>query len=200
MRLRVQSASPFCRKVLAVLRLRGDRPTLLDAPLCRDLRSIVGAAPLLETPSGARVGPAEIVTFLEDRRAVLLPAPLRDRALDLDALVDLYLLEAVVTVLAEPDTPAAARARDTADRMLALLEDRLDGGPWLLGRRITLPDVSAFVGCTDLQRLGVSLPPRVRAHVARCRRIPALDRVADEADALFGVLAAPLEEVLPLAA
>lgn len=183
--LRVHAVSPFCRKVLAAVRMTRRPVQVVEAPLTRELRAL-GHLPLLETERGAVVHGLEIVAHIIDGENALIPDG--DEVRDLDRIIDLYLLEAVVTMACHPDTGAARAAEEAARRTLALMDDRLARAPWLCGDRVTLADLGAAVGASDLERLGVTLPDRVQLLLSRCRSTPGLGQVLAEGDALWTVL------------
>lgn len=195
MQLRIHTLSPFCRKVVAALRVRRDEVGVVEvaSPFTAS-REALGALPLLLTEHGAYTAPAEIVACLEDRRPRLVPPAEVCAVGDLDRLLDLYLLEPAITMVTAPGSSASVRAVYTALRTLDLIEDRLsDGRRYLLGEALTLVDVTAFVGVTDVRRQGVPVPDVVDAWVRRLALHPALRETLEEADAVFAMRGALVE-------
>lgn len=181
--LRVHAVSPFCRKVLAAVRMTRRPVDVVEAGLDAECRTL-GHLPLLETERGALVQGTDIVTCIEGEGGSLVP----DGARDLDRILDLYLLEAVVTLACHPGTGAARAAEHAARRTLALVDDRLGRSPWLCGESVTLADLGAAVGASDLERLGLTLPSRVQEHLMRCRALEGVGEVLAEGDALWARL------------
>jgi len=198
MKLRYQSASPFCRKALAVIRHRRDDVRILDSVTSGERKDLLTTQPLLTTPRGAFATAASIVTELEAVRRVLIPEELEVAVGDLDRLLDLYLLEPALVLALEPGSRAAVAAVYTTLRTLDLLEDRLsDGRRFLFGDALTLADVTAVLGATDAGRHGTPVPDGVASYLRRASLVPALGQIIDEADAVTALLDAvdDLEQV-----
>jgi glutathione S-transferase len=167
MRLRYHAASPFCRKILAMIRYRHDRVELFEVLTHLGDRSMMGYVPMLETLDGAMVDMSEIASHLDGESGLLIPAALRGRVQSMDRLIDLYLMESVVTLRCSPDTSAAELAVATGHRALMMLDVSLEHGPWICGETFTLCDIGAAVGAHEVQAAGLLLPRRVQDHLDR---------------------------------
>jgi glutathione S-transferase len=189
-RLHYHPTSPYSRKASVAVRLRGDagEPVALqlvdvtagehrtDAFLAL---SPFGKMPVLEVPGEAPIFEStSIIEHLEARGpAKLIPddRELARQARHWDRVGDLYLLEPQSTLFFDPDAEAQQRARTTAARALALLDQRLaDGRPFVCGDAFTLGDLAPAIGAAQLDWLGVVLPDGVAAWMERCHDLDAM--------------------------
>ena len=134
--------------------------------------------------SGTRLVPAEPALALEVRK--------------LDRFADGYLNEPMQKVLFDPMRPAdkrdplgVERARALLDRAYGCLEERLaeNGGPWLLGNRFSLADVSAAPPLFYLQRgYPWTAHRNLSAYAARLFERPSWKKVLHEASPYLAAL------------
>jgi len=184
MRLHYHPLSSYSRKAAIGIALREDPVDLviLNA-LAGDLKSPAflalnpfGKMPVLETDTGPVYESTSILEYLEElgpRR--LIPVGHERRARHFDRLGDLYLLNPLGKFFWDKSDEVREAAVTTSGRAWAVWELALaDGGDFLCGAEITLPDLGAAIAADIAVSEGLTLPDPIRRYHERLLAHPVL--------------------------
>ncbi len=183
MRLHFHPLSPYSRKAMVAVRLRGDAVELQEVdPFSRGLRtaefvalSPYGKMPVLETSEGSICESTSIIEYLEERGpAVMLPPGRQRLARHWDRLADLYLMAPMAELFWRRDTPLGLKAPAVCRKTWGLLAQQLADRDFVCGDAFSLGDLSAAIASDYLVRLGLEPPAPVAAWLQRCLAVPAM--------------------------
>jgi glutathione S-transferase len=184
MRLHYHPLSSYSRKTAIGIALRGDPIDLCEVnALAGDLKTPAylamnpfGKMPVLETDTGPVFESTSILEYLEEvgpRR--LIPVGHERRARHFDRLGDLYLLNPIGKFFWDKSDATRAAAVTTTGQAWALWERAIeDGGNFLCGAEITLPDLSAAVAADLAVSEGLPLTDTIRRYHERLLEHPVL--------------------------